>query len=417
MTPHPRRRLKKPTHGRFLLLSALLLSADVQAAEPLRVDQAVRQAAERPALRATLGAQAAIEAAEGQSAALWTNPEVHYTREQLVSGAHDEGEDLVAISQSIELSGRQGLRQSAAAKRAEAATLEGKAQRRRVVSEARLRFYAVAYHQALHDLAKQWLTHLEGAHALVQARREAGEGSTYDVLRMDREVRQAERALGLADIEREGAWLALVALTGPLEAPEGWPRVEGSLAPKANEVSPAKPSERPELKAWRLRGEAADLEAEAGARGWVPRLELNAGYKGVDAHGGRSHGLAAGIGLSIPLFDHGQGEVARAQAERARAEAMARLLTEDTERARVRALDRAERLIALVKKSRDAIDKGTGALAESAQRAWRAGDLELAELLDVHQGAHQEAQALLALERDARSAYEALRLLTLKELP
>ncbi len=413
---------KKPTNSRFFVVLVALLVGEAQAVEPtatdpVTVEQAVKQAVARPTLAAMLAAEAAVEDAEGAVRALWPNPELSYEREQIVGGAHDGAEDAIVISQSLELSGRRGLRADAATRRGDAARLEGEATLRRTAIAARRRFWEVIYQQARHEVATAWLGRLEAAQAIVLARLDAGEGSAYDGLRMAREVRMARTELGLSAVDREGAWLELLALTGPLSAPPQWPRVLGTLVPEEAGQRTAAASVRPDLRAWTKRAEAAELEAEAASRGWVPEVGLSAGWKTVGAGGTRGHGFAAGISLSIPLFDHGQGDEAQARATQARANAIRELLAEDARRRERPAEERARRLATLARQVRAETELAARALEATAHAGWLAGELDLLELLDVHRGARDDGFALLALEHTARGARESLRLITLEEVP
>ena len=121
--------------------------------------------------------------------------------------------------------------------------------------------------------------------------------------------------------------------------------------------------------------------------------------------------------LSVPLFDRGQGQGARARANQARAEAIHELLVQDARRQALPAKERARRLTALARAMRMETEADSPALEATAQAAWLAGEVNLTELLDVHRDARDDGLALLSLERAACSAREALRLITLEEAP
>jgi cobalt-zinc-cadmium efflux system outer membrane protein len=397
-------------------VAIVLLVGEAQAIEPpVMVEQAVQHAVARPALAASLASEVAVEDAEGVAAWVWPNPEVGYEREQLFGGG--ESEDVVVLSQSLEISGQRGLRAAAAVRRGDAARLDAEATRRRTAVEARRRFWVVAFQQARHAVAGAWLIRLQSGQTLVSAREDAGEGSAYDALRMDREVRRARLDLGRVAVDREGAWLDLLALTGPLKAPQIWPRVAGDLVPSEAEERTADVAERPDLQAWARRSEAAGIEAKAAGRGWIPEVGLAVGWKSVNAGDTRENGFAGGVSLSIPIFDHGQGDEARALAARARADAIRALLVEDATRLERPAEDRARRLTALARSARDETETAARELQVTAQAAWLAGELDLLELLDVHRGTRDDGLALLELEHAAREARETLRLITLEEVP
>jgi outer membrane protein TolC len=398
------------------MAALLLLSAEASASEPVTVEVAVRQAVARPALVAVIDSEVAAADAEAQVTSLWPNPVISYEREEVREGGRLVVEHSAHASQSFDLSGRRGLRSTAAAGRAQAARLEGEATRRRAAIEARRRFWQVAHEQARHGVSGVWLARLEAAAALVRKRRDAGESSTYDVLRMEREVRSARAAQGRSEVAREAKWLELLAWTGDLSAPESWPRVTGDLVPGV--IAPSgETTERPDLKAWHLREVAARREVEAAGRGWVPEIDLGAGWRGVTSDGDRGSGFTAALSLSFPIFDHGQGDAALARAKEQRAHAMGALLAEDARR-RLKPLEaRAERLATLAKRVRAETQEASRALETTAEAAWLGGELDVLELLDVHRGARDDALEVLELEHDARQAREDLRAITLRENP
>jgi cobalt-zinc-cadmium efflux system outer membrane protein len=402
--------------SRYFAAILLLWSVEASAAEPVTVEAAVRQAIARPALVAVIDSEIAAADAQAQAAGLWPNPVLSYEREEVREGGLDVVEQSAQVSQSLDISGRRGLRTTAAAGRAQAARLDGEAARRRAAIEARRRFWAVAHEQARHGVSQAWLARLEAATSLMGKRRDAGENSTYDVLRMEREVRSARAALGRSDVAREAAWLELLALTGDLSAPAGWPRVAGDLAPGAV-APPSDVAKRPDLEAWNLREAAAQREVEAAGRGWVPEIDLGAGWRGIASGGERGSGFTAALSLSFPIFDHGQGDAALARAKAQRAQALGALLAEDARRRRAPAQARAERLAALATKIRAETEAAARDLESTADAAWLGGELEVLELLDVHRGVRDDALDVLDLEHDARQAREDLRAITLRENP
>ena len=235
-------------------------------------------------------------------------------------------------------------------------------------------------------------------------------------LRVEREARAARAALARTGVEREAAWLRLLEFTGPLKAPESWPRVRGDLLPSPVAQAGA-PEKRPDLRAWEARERAADLQLRSAQRGWVPELGFTAGWRSVDeAHGG-GEGLTAGVGLSLPLFDRGQREETLARARVKRAQAMQRLLSERTQRQRRPAEHRAKELRRLAEELRAETERAQSQLETTAEAAWLGGELSLTEFINVHRGARDDDLEVLQLEHAARAAREDLRALMLEERP
>jgi cobalt-zinc-cadmium efflux system outer membrane protein len=418
--PWPSSRIRR-AHSIVLGLVAILLGSTALAqgsgGAAITVDDAVRRAMARPELAAALAGPAAVEAAEARRVSVWPNPVVSYEREQTSRDGRPETEETIAVSQTIEISGRRGLRADAATKRAKAAGLESEASRRRTAVETRHRFWTVVYRQGRHAVIAKWVQRLEAAAGLVAQRKEARESSTYDTLRVAREVRASRVELDLAAVNRETAWLRLMALTGSMEAPSGWPRTAGALTPSKSEAAANSAGKRPDVEAWATRAAAAQLEADAAARGWIPAIDVNGGWRRIDDSGTQSQGYTAGIGLTIPLFDRGQGDGAVARAEVVRAQAMEKLVADDARRQRNSVEIRARQLAALATKFRAETETAARELEATAQAAWQGGELDVLELLDVHRGAREDALVALDLEYAAREAREELRAITLEEVP
>jgi cobalt-zinc-cadmium efflux system outer membrane protein len=415
---------KQPSACRLLgvlfALSTLMGStaqAESRAAAAVTVEQAVSIALARPELAAALAGSGAIEDATAQRASIWPNPVIAYDREQVSVGEREATEETLVISQSLEFSGRRGLRADAARQRGQANRLDGEATRRRAAMETRRRFWRVAHLQSQHEVAQGWLTKLEEASQRVTKRKSAGESSTYDVLRVEREVRASRAALARLAVEREVSWLSLLELTGDLDAPGGWPRAGGSLLPKSIETPKAERATRPDVEAWAARERAAKLELNAANRGWLPEIGLSAGWRRVEDVDGSGEGFTAGVGLSLPLFDHGQADAAVARARAARARSMGALLADDARRQRRPAETRARELAKLARRVRAETETAARALEATAEAAWLGGELEILEILDVHRGRRDDALAVLEIEHAAREAREDLRAITLEETP
>lgn len=420
--PHTRRSdSKKPTGPRFFILLLLLISPTAEtsafAQAPISVEVAVRHAIDRPDLRAVTESAAALERATANRDTGWPNPTIAMDRESARLGDHGEVEQSVTVTQALEISGQRGLRQRAAEELGRAGRMDADATRQAAASSARRRFWRVVLLQAQHEVARDWFNRLTQASKRVSERRAAGESSTYDVLRVEREVRAARASVERARVEREVSWLELLEVTGPLQAPATWPRASGELLPEDSRSDLNPVSERPDVLAWEARERAAELELSAARRGWIPQVELKAGWRHVDEAQHAGSGLAAGIALSVPLFDRGQRDAAVARAQIARARGMKRLIEERAKRGRAPAQTRARQLILLSRQVRNETDRAASELQTTAEAAWAGGELDLLELLDVHRGRRDDALFVLELEHAARSAREDLRALMLEERP
>ena len=142
---------KKPICARFLWALVCVGAARAEAqpapgALVLEEHQVVERALKRDDLARALEGERISAAAQVDAAAAYPNPELSYVREQPLDalGAVD---DEVTLTQTIDISGRRGLRHDAAQGRARATRLEGGAQRAQVSARARALFYALLLRQ------------------------------------------------------------------------------------------------------------------------------------------------------------------------------------------------------------------------------------------------------------------------------
>lgn len=399
---------QKPTYHRFSFLLLVVLVAwpgAARAADPIAEAEAVRAALDRPAVERAIEGRVEGELAEAKSRYVVPNPVVAYQREQMLT-PDQQVEEQLTVSQQIDVSGSFALRAAASEQRAEAAGLEGKGLKRRIAAEARRRFYGVLFRQGRHAALVDWVARLGAARDVMRRREVAGDVSAYPRRRLERELRRAQAELARAQAERERAWYELLAFTGPLEGPEAWPRVRGELLPRpppAADIDARVPL-RPEIRALGLEVEAAALEEEAADLAWVPQLGLIGGWRSVVVEDRRLHGFVAGVSLSLPIFDHGQGPSARAEALMKRTRAEAELtITRSTAEARAAhaAATRLQRAAETFE--REAIP-AAGELVRMAERGYEAGELRLLELLDAHRAAADDRLEALELAHVARLA-------------
>ena len=166
--------------------------------------------------------------------------------------------------------------------------------------------------------------------------------------------------------------------------------------------------QRADLRATDLGANAAEAEATARAREWIPTPTVSAGYKNEIAAGrpGRFTGFVAGLALPVPLWDRRSAATAgrAALADRARAE-QARLRRDAI--AEIRRLRSG--LLALIEQRR-VFGSRLGPEADLALRsisvAFAEGELPVVQWLDAVRAYYEAQRALLDLDAEiaARSA-------------
>ncbi len=242
---------------------------------------------------------------------------------------------------------------------------------------------------------------------ILRTREREGEGSRFDRLRAEQELRDARQAATSASVEAAEAQASVTSMLPrdatvgrivPVTAPQPMPLSADALMTRAL-------SARAELRALQRSADRANLEAEAARRARIPAPTLFGGLKRAHDAAGREQGGVFGVSVSVPLFDTGSREVARWQAERSRVEAE-RASIEQQIRAEIA---RASKALALRQAavSEDA-EAAADELTQIAEIAYREGEVGILELIDAVRTASRARMRSIELRLDARLAQIAL---------
>lgn len=234
----------------------------------------------------------------------------------------------------------------------------------------------------------------------------AGAASGYDLRRIQLELAAYDDLIAAAETELGAARIRLGVLAGapggldaadPLALPPEPPPLEALLRDGV--------ARTPEYRAAGARADGARALATAARRGWIPDLALSGGYIRQDvSRSEAASGYSAGVSLTVPLFDHGQADRARAQAIARAAQADREIIAREVP-ARVGASHQA--LVRTVARARAVRDDQLGQLElllRSAETAYREGGGNVIELLDAYSKARDTRLRDLELRRDARAA-------------
>jgi cobalt-zinc-cadmium efflux system outer membrane protein len=246
---------------------------------------------------------------------------------------------------------------------------------------------------------------------ILRTREQEGEGSRFDRLRAEQELRDArQQATGAAAAAAE----ARAALSGMLPAGVVLAGITPDTEPRQQEPVPSAGVEalvaratgaRAELRALQQAGQRATSEAEAARRARLAAPTVFGGLKRADDDAGRERGGVFGVTVGIPLFDAGGREAARWSAEGARVaaerEAIERRIHGEIAGA-VEVL--ALRHAALAEEQPEAASE----LARIAEVAYREGEVGILELLDAVRTASRARNRAIDIRQDARLARIAL---------
>jgi cobalt-zinc-cadmium efflux system outer membrane protein len=242
---------------------------------------------------------------------------------------------------------------------------------------------------------------------ILRTREREGEGSRFDRLRAEQELRDTRQLVVSAAVSVTEAQATLsgmlprdISLTkiAAAQISEQPPLPVGTLLTRAT-------STRAELRALQQSAQRATFEAEAARRARRPSPNVFGGMKRADDASGRETGAVFGLSLSIPLFDAGRREAARWEAERVRVDAERasienRIRSEITGASEVLAMRQA----ALSQEPQGAAEE----LVQIAEVAYREGEVGILELLDAVRTASRARIRSIDLRLDARLAQIAL---------
>jgi cobalt-zinc-cadmium efflux system outer membrane protein len=331
----------------------------------------------------------------------YPNPAVMYSRE---SAGFTE---FLQAEQSLPIFGARAALSRAGVATTAAAEAERDVRLWVLRSEAAAAAARLVAEQARLELAQGHVREVERLIEILRTREREGEGSRFDRLRAEQELRDTRQIATTAAVSVVEARATLSAL---LPRDIALTRIAGGFDPQqtpatAEALIARATSTRAELRALRQLSERATHEAEAARRARLPSPNVFGGMKRADDASGRETGAVFGLSVSVPLFDTGGRESARWAAEHARV---------DAERASIEYRIRSEiigasevlslRQAALAREQQGAADE----LVQIAEVAYREGEVGILELLDAVRTASRARIRSIDLRLEARLAQIAL---------
>jgi outer membrane protein, heavy metal efflux system len=242
---------------------------------------------------------------------------------------------------------------------------------------------------------------------ILRTREREGEGSRFDRLRAEQELRDTNQVVTSAAVALAEA---RATVSGMLPRDASLTTVAGTqITPQplvaTETLFTRATSTRAELRALEQLGQRATFEAEAARRLRLPSPNLFGGVKRADALSGRKNGGVFGVTVVLPLFDDGGREAARWGAERSRVEAE-RMFIEFRIRSEITG---ASEVLTLRQAALSQEPQGTAEeLVQIAVVAYREGEVGILELLDAARTASRARTRSIDLRLDARLAQIAL---------
>jgi cobalt-zinc-cadmium efflux system outer membrane protein len=361
------------------------------------VELIVREGPQAHAIRA----EADVMRQEQLARLAYPNPAVMYSRE----GAGFT--EFLQVEQSLPVFGVRDALSRAGIAATAAAEANRDARLWVLRAEARAVVARLTAEQARLEAAESYRRDVERLMEILRTREREGEGSRFDLLRAELELRDARQLVTSAAVAAADARAQVTAIL-PRDIAVG--RVTGAAeeqrpAPALNALVTRAASTRVELRALQLSAERAALESDAARRARLPSPALFGGLKRAADDAGRQRGGVFGVSVFVPLFDAGGREAARWTAERTRVESERRAVEQQ-----IRAeIARASEALTLRRAAVFGDQEATGEeLMRIAEVAYREGEVGILELLDAVRTASRARTRSIEMRLDARLAQIAL---------
>lgn len=261
------------------------------------------------------------------AAGVLTNPNLGVNANLFLQGTPTGAKQTfnVTVDQVLPIGGQIGLRKEVAEAYASAAERDFAATWWTLVSNVRDSYLALQVAQAKIKLVKASIADLDKVEGIIVQRTTAGANAQYDLIRL--RVERSDLTAQLADAEAgiATAQSNLAQSIGRGVDPSTLGADDELPTPPDNAESvqallPVALRQRPEVAAAQARVRAGDVKISQIKREYFPSPDVMLGYNpwfNVPTDQGNKNGSAVfvGVTLPIPLFDHGQGKVDRAQAE------------------------------------------------------------------------------------------------------
>jgi cobalt-zinc-cadmium efflux system outer membrane protein len=381
--------------GFGLVVPSLALAQDRTEREV--VDLIVRDGPQANAIRA----ETEVTRHEQLARVSYPNPGVLYSRE----GAGFT--EFLQVEQSLPVFGTRAALSRAGVAATGAAEAERDARLWLLRADAVGAVARLAAEQARLEAAQALTRDVDRLIEILRTREREGEGSRFDRLRAEQELRDTRQLVTSAAVAISQARAALSAM---LPRDITVTRIAGAVQPY-QAVAPVDilitraASTRAELRALQWSAERAAQESDAARKARLPEPTLFGGLKRAGVESGRERGGVFGLSVSVPLFDAGGREAARWDAERARVVA---------ERASIEGQIRSEivRASEALALRQAAVSEDQAAPADELTRiaevAYREGEVGLLELLDAVRTSSRARTRSIDLRLEARLAQIAL---------
>lgn len=355
------------------------------------VELIVRESPQAKAIRAA----AASVTAEQAARSVFPNPSFSYAREGAGTTEFYQMEQVLPAFGLRDALERAGV----AAREAADAERDARLWQLRIDAHIALARWRTAGQRL--DAARSVERLVEQLIGVLATREREGEGSRFDRVRSEQELVDARQAASSAEANRMAARGDILAMLPPnTPLPDTIVRASATAPLDPTEVLVQRAAtSRAELRALDGSARRFTLEGEAAERAVGPAVTVGGGVKRADDRNDTRTGGVVGVSVTLPLFNRGDRDVTRWNAERARVE-FDRAVVEAAIRAEITtaaAILLLRRQVATM--TRDALSSADE-LVTMADVAYREGEAGILQLLDAYRtrGRAQDRAETAALE-------------------
>jgi len=283
---------------------------------PLTIEDAVNIAINNNPI--ILSKKHRVEAAEGKikQAQLLPNPEIDLLAEEIPTEeiGLNQSQNMVSLSQKLEIGGKRGLRTDVAKKEKNILSLEAQTAIWNITAQTKKAFFDLLTAQNELNLAKKTVEIAANSKNLSDKKFKAGDIPKLEVLKAEVELSNAKTNVVEAERNVLNATKRLQTVMGttgmPLQKLVPVPVTDAPLL-KLGKLEELLLENYPDLQAQKSNVTLSLLKVKEAKRKIIPDVDVSIGYKRLSAIDEDT--IQAGISLPLPFFNRNQGNIIEAE--------------------------------------------------------------------------------------------------------
>lgn len=259
-----------------------------------------------------------VEAAEGKikQAKLLPNPEINLLTEEIPTEeiGLNQSQNMVSLSQKLEIGGKRGLRTDVAKKEKNILSLEVQTAIWNITAQTKKAFFDLLTAQDELNLAKKTVEIAMNSKNLTDKKFKAGDIPKLEVFKAEVELSNAKTKVVEAERNMLNATKRLQTVMGttgtPLQKLVPVPVTDAPLL-KLEKLEELLLKNYPDLQAQKSNVTLSLLKVKEAKRKIIPDVDVSIGYKRLSATDDDT--IQAGVSLPLPFFNRNQGNIIEAE--------------------------------------------------------------------------------------------------------